>query len=39
MKASIKFENKLIMVSEMINDSTFQVLEFEKLKGAWDKIN
>lgn len=36
MKASIKFENKLIMVSEMINDSTFQVLEFEKLKGAWD---
>ena len=32
MRTSIKFENKLIMVSEMINDSTFQVLEFEKLK-------
>lgn len=36
MKASIKFENKLIMVSEMVNDSTFQVLEFEKLRGASD---
>ncbi|NLK93864.1 MAG: AIM24 family protein [Clostridiales bacterium] len=36
MITSIDFENKLIMKAEMENDSTFQVLEFEKLRGATD---
>jgi len=31
---SIKFENKLTMVAQMSNDSKFQVLEFDELKGG-----
>lgn len=34
MITSLKFENKLTMLSQMSNDSTFQVLEFDKLKGG-----
>lgn len=34
MRSSVKFENRLIMLSQMENDSVFQVLEYEKLQGA-----
>ncbi len=33
MRTSIKFENKLTMISQMENDSTFQILEYNKLGG------
>lgn len=36
MKTSINIQNKLTMLSEMTNDSKFQVLEFDKLEGATD---
>lgn len=34
MKTTIEFKNKLTMISEMTNESRFQVLEFEKLQGG-----
>lgn len=34
MKTTIDFKNKLTMISEMTNESRFQVLEFEKLQGG-----
>ena len=34
MRTTIDFKNKLTMISEMTNESKFQVLEFEKLKGG-----
>lgn len=33
MKTTVKVNNKLAMISEMINDSTFQILEYENLSG------
>ncbi|MGG7178901.1 AIM24 family protein [Clostridium paraputrificum] len=36
MRTSINSENKLTMLSQMSNDSKFQVLEFDKLEGATD---
>lgn len=36
MKTSINSENKLTMLSQMTNDSKFQILEFDKLEGASD---
>ena len=36
MRSSINFDNKLIMVSQMKNDSTFQMLEYDRLKGIGD---
>ncbi len=36
MITSINFENKLIMKAQMENDSIFQVLEFDKLRGNSD---
>lgn len=36
MKTSINFENKLTMISEMTNDSKFQILEYDSLEGATD---
>jgi uncharacterized protein (AIM24 family) len=36
MITSIKFENKLTMIAQMCNDSKFQVLEFDELKGGGD---
>lgn len=36
MRTSINFENKLTMLSEMTNDSRFQVLEYDSLDGATD---
>ncbi|MGL5150705.1 MAG: AIM24 family protein [Clostridium sp.] len=36
MRTSIKITNKLTMISEMTNDSKFQVLEYDKLTGATD---
>lgn len=33
MRTTIRVNNKLTMISEMINDSTFQVLEYENLSG------
>lgn len=34
MRTSLKFENKLTMIAQMTNDSRFQVLEYDELKGA-----
>ena len=34
MKTSLNISNKLTMVSEMRNDSIFQVLEYDNLEGA-----
>ncbi|MBD7911995.1 MULTISPECIES: AIM24 family protein [Clostridium] len=36
MRTSINSENKLTMLSQMSNDSKFQVLEYDKLEGATD---
>ncbi|MGL4772851.1 MAG: AIM24 family protein [Clostridium sp.] len=36
MRTSMKITNKLTMLSEMTNDSRFQVLEYENLNGATD---
>lgn len=36
MRSSIKFTNKLIMLSEMENESKFQILEYDSLNGATD---
>ena len=36
MRSSMKFTNKLKMISEMENDSKFQILEYEDLNGAAD---
>lgn len=36
MRTSVKFENRLVMLSQMVNDSTFQILEYNKLQGAMD---
>lgn len=33
MKTTVKVGNKLTMISEMTNDSTFQILEYENLSG------
>lgn len=33
MRTTVNINNKLTMISEMINDSTFQVLEYENLSG------
>ena len=33
MRTTVKVNNKLTMISEMINDSTFQILEYENLSG------
>lgn len=33
MKTTVQVGNKLTMISEMINDSTFQILEYENLSG------
>ncbi|MBM7836527.1 AIM24 family protein [Clostridium sardiniense] len=34
MRTSLAFENKLTMISQMTNDSRFQILEYDELKGA-----
>lgn len=34
MRTAVNINNKLTMISEMINDSTFQVLEYESLSGV-----
>lgn len=34
MRTSVKFENRLVMLSQMVSDSTFQILEYNKLQGA-----
>ncbi|MBE6052149.1 MAG: AIM24 family protein [Clostridium sp.] len=36
MRSNINPDNKLNLISEMTNDSRFQVLEYEKLQGATD---
>lgn len=36
MRSSLKFTNKLRMLSEMENDSKFQILEYDNLDGATD---
>lgn len=36
MRTSMNIQNKLTMLSEMRNDSKFQVLEFDQLEGATD---
>ena len=36
MRSSLNFSNKLTMLSEMENDSKFQILEYNKLDGATD---
>lgn len=36
MRTTVNSDNKLIMLSEMSNDSKFQVLEYDKLDGATD---
>lgn len=36
MRSSVRFTNKLNMISEMENDSRFQILEYEDLNGAID---
>ena len=36
MRSSLKFSNKLTMLSEMENDSKFQILEYNNLDGATD---
>lgn len=36
MRSNINPDNKLNLISEMSNDSKFQVLEYEKLQGATD---
>ncbi|WP_160683311.1 AIM24 family protein [Clostridium sp. C2-6-12] len=36
MRSSLKFTNKLNMLSEMTGESTFQILEYENLDGASD---
>lgn len=36
MRTSMNIQNKLTMLSEMTNDSKFQVLEFDRLEGATD---
>lgn len=36
MRSSLKFTNKLNMLSEMIGESRFQILEYESLDGASD---
>ncbi|SFC83070.1 AIM24 family protein [Clostridium uliginosum] len=36
MRSSLKFTNKLTMISEMENDSKFQILEYNTLNGATD---
>ena len=36
MRSSLKFTNKLNMLSEMIGESRFQILEYENLDGASD---
>lgn len=36
MRTSLEFENKLTMISQMTNDSRFQILEYDELKGASD---
>ncbi len=36
MRSSLKFTNKLNMISDMENDSRFQILEYEDLNGAND---
>lgn len=36
MRTTVNSENKLTMLSQMSNDSKFQVLEFDKLEGATD---
>ncbi len=33
MRTTVNINNKLTMISEMINDSTFQILEYENLSG------
>ena len=34
MRTTVNINNKLTMISEMINDSTFQILEYENLSGV-----
>ena len=36
MRSSIRFSNKLTMLSEMENESKFQILEYDNLNGATD---
>ena len=36
MRTSMNIQNKLTMLSEMTNDSKFQILEFDRLEGATD---
>ncbi len=36
MRTSLEFENKMTMISQMTNDSRFQILEYDELKGASD---
>lgn len=36
MKSNIKIKNTLTMLSEMENESTFQILQYDSLKGATD---
>lgn len=36
MRTNLKITNSLTMISEMVGDSTFQVLEFDNLQGASD---
>ena len=36
MRTSMNIQNKLTMLSEMRNDSKFQILEFDRLEGATD---
>lgn len=38
MRSSVRFENRLIMLEEMENDSTFQILEYSKLQGTMDTV-
>lgn len=36
MRTSLEFKNKLTMIGQMTNDSRFQILEYDELKGASD---
>ena len=39
MRSSLNFTNKLNMISQMKNESIFQVLEYDDLKGAYSVEN
>lgn len=39
MRSSLNFTNKLNMISQMKNESTFQILEYDDLKGSYNVEN